>query len=274
MEPREGDIDCASRPSVLCSEAHMSQTICSFLSGVPRGWQRAFMVPHEITSSVTDSAASARKTPSKLKSWNFSGKQIQIESQKFSDPAEDLEKVRRAELKLYQAHYMSAIAIVDSLLLMMWTFWELARPTVPCTSDTCVRPRAISVLLRASPHIRWCSSKKYYATAMYWKLHGKGALLNDVSSSTLLIADLNDLCIDHIDSLCWSGLWFPQDASGGPRQPRDSKIYNPWFSLLLSLSINQVSSMTINENGSLIQDAVRGGKIDFLRLLLEHGCDL
>merc|ERR1712013_889723 len=34
-----------------------------------------------------------------------------------------------------------------------------------------------------------------------------------------------------------------------------------------------VSSMTINENGSVIQDAVRGGKIDFLRLLLEHGVD-
>merc|ERR1712126_100666 len=35
----------------------------------------------------------------------------------------------------------------------------------------------------------------------------------------------------------------------------------------------KVSSMTINENGSVIQDAVRGGKIDFLRLLLEHGVD-
>ena len=69
------------------------------------------------------------------------------------------------------------------------------------------------------------------------------------------------------------GLWFPQDASGGPRQPWKSKICNPGFSLLLSLTINQVSSMTINENGSVIQDAVRGGKIDFLRLLLEHGCD-
>merc|ERR1711928_28209 len=35
----------------------------------------------------------------------------------------------------------------------------------------------------------------------------------------------------------------------------------------------KVSSTTINESGSVIQDAVRGGKIDFLRLLLENGVD-
>merc|ERR1712037_406896 len=34
-----------------------------------------------------------------------------------------------------------------------------------------------------------------------------------------------------------------------------------------------VSSTSVNENGSVIQDAVRGGKTDFVRLLLEHGVD-
>jgi len=34
-----------------------------------------------------------------------------------------------------------------------------------------------------------------------------------------------------------------------------------------------ISSTSVNENGSVIQDAVRGGKTDFVRLLLEHGVD-
>ena len=66
-------------------------------------------------------------------------------------------------------------------------------------------------------------------------------------------------------------LKMPREDPDNPEKVR-SVILD--FSLMLSLSINQVSSTTINENGSVIQDAVRGGKIDFLRLLLEHGCDL
>jgi len=34
-----------------------------------------------------------------------------------------------------------------------------------------------------------------------------------------------------------------------------------------------ISSTSVNENGSVIQDAVRGGKTDFVRLLLEHEVD-
>ena len=66
-------------------------------------------------------------------------------------------------------------------------------------------------------------------------------------------------------------LKMPREDPDNPEKVR-SVILD--FSLMLSLSINQVSSTTINENGSVIQDAVRGGKIDFLRLLLEYGCDL
>ena len=66
-------------------------------------------------------------------------------------------------------------------------------------------------------------------------------------------------------------LKMPREDPDNPEKVR-SVILD--FSLMLSLAINQVSSTTINENGSVIQDAVRGGKIDFLRLLLEYGCDL
>ena len=41
--------------------------------------------------------------------------------------------------------------------------------------------------------------------------------------------------------------------------------------LILLNCFSQISSTSVNENGSLIQDAVRGGKTDFVRLLLEHG---
>jgi len=58
-----------------------------------------------------------------------------------------------------------------------------------------------------------------------------------------------------------------------PREDPDNPEIVILDFLFCSLSIKQVSSMTIDENGSVIQDAVRGGKIDFLRLLLEHGVD-
>ena len=38
--------------------------------------------------------------------------------------------------------------------------------------------------------------------------------------------------------------------------------------------VSQISSTSVNENGSVIQDAVRGDKTDFVRVLLEHGWDL
>ena len=66
-------------------------------------------------------------------------------------------------------------------------------------------------------------------------------------------------------------LKMPREDPDNPEIVRSAKSWSS--SIALSLSMNQVSSMTINENGSVIQDAVRGGKIDFLRLLLEHGCD-
>ena len=53
------------------------------------------MVPYEITSSVTDSAVSARKTLSKSKFL----RNTNTNKTKSSDPDEGLEKVRRAELK-------------------------------------------------------------------------------------------------------------------------------------------------------------------------------
>jgi len=42
---------------------------------------------------------------------------------------------------------------------------------------------------------------------------------------------------------------------------------------LLCSSISQISSTSINEHGSVMQDAVRGDKTDFIRLLLEVGVD-
>ena len=38
--------------------------------------------------------------------------------------------------------------------------------------------------------------------------------------------------------------------------------------------MSQVSSTSVNDYGSVLQDAVLEGKIDFIRILLEHGLDL
>ena len=55
-----------------------------------------------------------------------------------------------------------------------------------------------------------------------------------------------------------------------PPETVRSKIFHPADSLLVKW-FSQVSITSVNENGSVIQGAVRGGKTDFVRLLLEHG---
>merc|ERR1719427_586530 len=56
--------------------------------------------------------------------------------------------------------------------------------------------------------------------------------------------------------------------------PDDKEEAMTKFSELLGyLPPQMISSTSVNENGSVIQDAVRGGKIDFVRLLLAHGVD-
>ena len=136
MEPTEGDIDCASRPSVLCSEFHRClKPYFPFWVESPEGdkgllWFR--------TRSLQVSLIPLRVLEKLPASWNFSEIQIQIHTQIqwFRWRPWKSTPIRN---KFCQALYMSAIALVDSLLLMMWTFWELARPTVLCTSDTCLR---------------------------------------------------------------------------------------------------------------------------------------
>merc|ERR1719500_304401 len=51
------------------------------------------------------------------------------------------------------------------------------------------------------------------------------------------------------------------------------KAKNKFRELLSSLSPELVSSTSVNNFGSVLQDAVLEGKIDFIRILLEHGVD-
>merc|ERR1719397_1646654 len=59
----------------------------------------------------------------------------------------------------------------------------------------------------------------------------------------------------------------------GPYDDDKEKAKEKFRELLSSLSPETVSSTSVNDYGSVLQDAVLEGKTDFIRLLLEHGVD-
>jgi len=59
----------------------------------------------------------------------------------------------------------------------------------------------------------------------------------------------------------------------GPYEDDKEKAKDKFRELLSSLPPELVSSTSVNDYGSVLQDAVLEGKTDFIRLLLEHGVD-
>merc|ERR1712032_73172 len=64
-----------------------------------------------------------------------------------------------------------------------------------------------------------------------------------------------------------------QQMSKAMYEDDKEKAKNKFRELLSSLSPELVSSTSVNQYGSVLQDAVIEGKTDFIRLLLEHGVD-